>query len=245
MKQCRPERIPADKSLQKEVLGVIYDVYASWAKRFPLACKKGCSACCTQSVTVTSLEGAVILDFVMSRDRMKWLHEKLAGTTAGKGRPGITTNHFAGACLAGQEVDGEALGSWDFTPCIFLEDALCSIYEVRPFGCRSFASLVPCTAERIAEIDPIHLTVNTVFMQIIEHVDNDGGTWATLSDMLDSLAGNEAEPRTTHIQQALPLPGFLLDPHELGVVNNLLRQLYEKSGGKQIFGDLIDNFMPI
>jgi len=245
MKPHRQAHIAADMSSQKEVLGLIYAVYSRWAEPFPLACKKGCATCCTQSVTMTSMEGEAILDFVRSRSREKWLHEKLAGASSGKGGPGRTTNRFAEDCLAGRAVDEAALGNWDFTPCVFLEESLCSIYEVRPFGCRSFGSLVECTADRAAEIAPIHLAVNTVFTQIIEHIESDGGTWATMTDMLHSLAGNQTGSRRTQILQARPLPGFLLDPHEVRVVNHLLRQLYEESGGGRIFGDLIDNFMSI
>jgi len=246
MKLSRHAHIPAGMSSKKEVLILIYGVYSRWAERFPLACKKGCAACCTQSVTLTSLEGEAILGFLRSRGREKWLHEKLSGVTPGKGGPQITTNQFAEACLARQEIDGEVQGTWDFNPCIFLEDALCSVYEARPFGCRSFGSFVECTVDRAAEILPIHLAVNTVFTQIIEHIDSDGGTWATMRDMLHSLtASNRVIAGRTCLLQARPLPGFLLDDHELHVVNNLLRQLYQESGDNRTFGDLIDNFMTI
>jgi Fe-S-cluster containining protein len=245
MNKSRQLHIPAGISAKKELLGVMYSVYSRWAVRFPLVCKKGCAACCTQSVTMTSLEGAAILDFIKSRGREKWLHEKLARAAPGKSGPEITTNQFAEACLTRREVDEEAFGSWDFAPCIFLEETLCSIYEARPFGCRSFASLVPCTADTAAEVAPIYLAVNTVFSQIIEHTDSDGGTWAAMTDMLLNLAGRQTGSRATHILEARPLPGFLLDPHEIYVVKHLLQQLYNESGRKRTFGDLIDNFMPI
>ena len=246
MKLARQAHIPAGMSQKKEALALIYRVYSRWADRFPLACKKGCAACCTQSVTMTSLEGEAILDLARSRGREQWLHGKLIRTTPGNGRPYITTNQFAEACLARQAVDGELQGTWDFSPCIFLDDTLCSIYEARPFGCRSFGSFVECAADRAAEILPIHLAVNTVFTQIIEHIDSDGGTWAIMRDILQSLTGsNRADAGRTHLPLARPLPGFLLDDHEFQVVNNLLRQLYQESGGNLTFGDLIDNFMTI
>ena len=245
MKLHRQENIPSDMSAKKELLAVAYAVYSDWAERFPLACKKGCVACCTRSVSMTSLEGEAILDFIRSRGREKWLFDKLSKVTPGIGGPGITTNQFAEACLAGCEVDGAAFGNWDFAPCIFLAETFCSIYEVRPFGCRSFGSLVPCAPDSAAEIPPIHLTVSTIFTQIIEHIESDGGTWARMTEMLHSLAGKQTRSGRTHILQARPLPGFLLDPHEFHVVNHLLRQLYEESGGNRAYGDLIDNFMPI
>lgn len=246
MKLSWQAHIPAGMSAKKEALLLIYGVYSRWAERFPLACRKGCAACCTQSVTMTSLEGEAVLGFLRSRGREKWLHEKLSGVTPGNGGPQITTNQFAAACLAKQEIDGEDQGTFDFNPCIFLENSLCSVYEARPFGCRSFGSFVECIADRAAEILPIQLAVNTVFTQIIEHIDSDGGTWAKMGDMLHSLTGsNPVFAGRTRLLQARPLPGFLLDDHELHVVNSLLRQLYQESGEKQTFGDLIDNFMTI
>ena len=246
MNSCRQISVPAGVSAKKELLRVTYNVYSRWTERFPLACKKGCGVCCTRSVTMTSLEGEAILDFVRIWGRQKWLYGKLARMTSENGGSQITTNQFAEACLAGQEIDGEGFGSWDFRPCIFLEGNLCSIYDARPFSCRSFASFVECTADTAAEIAPIHLAVNTVFTQIIEHIASDGGTWGTMGEMLHCLARfNSRATRRTHLLKARLLPGFLLDDRELDVVNHLLQQLYQESGGNRTFGDLIDNFMPI
>ena len=246
MNLCRQISVPAGMSLKKEVLTVMYSIYSRWTDHFPLACKKGCGVCCTRSVTMTSLEGEAILDSAWSSGRQKWLYGKLARMTTGNCGPQITTNQFAEACLAGQEIDGKGFGSWDFRPCIFLEDNLCAIYDARPFSCRSFASFVECTADTAAEIAPIHLAVNTVFTQIIEHIASDGGTWGTMGEMLHCLARfNTRATRTTHLLRARPLPGFLLEDRELDVVNHLLQQLYEESGGNRTFGDLIDNVMPI
>jgi len=238
--------IPAEPVRKKELLHAVYGVYTSWVERFPLACRKGCNTCCTQSVHMTSLEGEIILDFLKGAGLDNWLLEKLASIAPGKGGQAVTMNQFAGACLKYQDIRGEPGGNWDFTPCFILEEGICSIYEARPFGCRSFGSFVECNADRAAEILPIQLAVNTVFTQIIEHIDSDGGTWAKIGDMLHSLTGsNRVFAGRTCLLQARPLPGFLLDDHELHVVNSLLRQLYQESGEKQTFGDLIDNFMSI
>ena len=230
---------------KKELLHAIYGVYSSWVERFPLACQKGCAACCTQSVTMTSLEGGEILDFIKIKGRKEWLIEKLAHVTSKKSNAIITTNQFAEACLKHEEVDIDNLGSWDFTPCIFLEDNICLIYEVRPFGCRSFGSLVQCATDRGAEIAPIHLAVNTVFTQAIEQISSDGGNWSTMVDILKSMVGDEGLNGNTHLLSAQPVPGFLLEPNEVQVVKVLLKQLYDQSSEMGICGDLIDNFMPI
>ena len=237
-------RVPANMEYKKELLHTIYGVYADWIERFPLACQKGCAACCTQSVTMTSLEGGEILDFIKIEGREQWLIEKLAQVTSKKTNAAITTNQFAEACLRREEVDSDTLGSWDFTPCIFLEENICLIYEVRPFGCRSFGSFVQCSG-RSAEIAPIHLTVNTVFTQVIEQISSDGGYWSTMADILKSLVNNETLNGNVHLLSAQPVPGFLLEPNEVQVAKVLLKQLYDHSSEMGICGDLIDNFMPI
>jgi Fe-S-cluster containining protein len=230
---------------KKEMLHAIYGVYLSWAERFPFACQKGCAACCTQSVTMTSLEGEVILDFINAEGRKEWLLAKLTQTTPGKSKANITTNQFAAACINHREIDEDALGGWDFTPCVFLEDNNCSIYAVRPFGCRSFGSLEKCEAGRAAEMPPIYLTVNTVLTQIIEHVSSSDGCWSTMADILQSLVNCETRVGKINLLQAQPMPGFLLEPHEMQVVKVLLQELCGQFSGKTIFGDLIDNFIPI
>lgn len=235
----------AGKDHKKELLHAVYDVYSRWVERFPLVCQKGCADCCTQSVTMTSLEGEMILDFVKRRHREKWLIAKLAQAYPGNNRTTVTTNQFAGACLNQQEVDEDTLGSWDFTPCVFLEHAICSIYEVRPFGCRSFGSVVRCAADRSAEMPPIHLAVNTALTQVIEHIDSDGGYWANMTDILHGLAVNNSGEGKMHLLPARPVPGFLLEPREMHVVKVLLQQLRKQFSEKGIFGDLIDNFLTI
>lgn len=83
-----------------------------------IACKKGCSACCTQRVTVSQTEADAIAYKI--------------GTTAVQLRPGyvLPDIHNFG-------VD---------TPCTFLVEHSCSIYEYRPFACRNQVNL---------DIDPL------------------------------------------------------------------------------------------
>ena len=237
-------RVPAGIDHKEELLKTIYAVYSQWVERFPLACQKGCASCCTQSVTMTSLEGKMILDFLKVGGRDKGLLELLAQRTTGK-KGALTTNQYARACLEHQEILEDALGGWNFAPCVFLREGVCSIYEVRPFGCRSFGSFVQCSDKTGAEMAPIHLTVNTVFSQIIEHISSDGGSWGNMADILENLLENEAPETTGKLLPAQPIPGFLLGSHEVKLIHILLKQLCEQSAEKQTLGDLIDNFMPI
>ena len=235
---------PKEMDHKKELLHTVYEVYSSWVDRFPLECQKGCASCCTQSVTMTSLEGGEILAFIKRKGAEKWFGEKLDQAASGKHKSAITTNQYARACLEKQEVSEDIQGNWNFSPCVFLEKNICSIYEVRPFGCRSFGSLVRCSDNNGARVTPIHLTVNTVFTQIIEHLSSDGGYWGNMTEILEYLA----EDRTSASEKILParpIPGFLLDPREIKTVHVLLKQLCKQSAEKRTFGDLIDKFMSI
>ena len=71
--------------------------------------------------------------------------------------------------------------------CPMLEGRTCSIYAVRPFGCRVLVSTSRCDQNGFAQMDEWILTVNQVFMQYIEHIDRDG--WSgNMVDVLNALA---------------------------------------------------------
>jgi len=226
-------------------LQAIYRIYGEWVERLPLVCRKGCAACCTGSVTMTTLEGGMILDFVERKGWQQWLAAKLAGAKPGNSMAAMTTNEFAEACLNQREIDEATLGCWDLASCVFLEDDSCPIYEVRPFGCRSFGSLVTCAAGTAAEMAPIHLALNTVFTQIIEHLSSDGANWSTMVNILHSLVESAILDPAVHLLPARPVPGFLLEPREVKVLRPMLEKLSKDSSAPGMFGDLIDNFLPI
>jgi Fe-S-cluster containining protein len=228
---------------KKQLLHTLYTVYAEWIDNFPLECSRGCSACCTQSVTMSSLEGREILGFAERNNREKWLREKLARFALTQGMPAPTMNQFARACLDQREISEDSSDAWNFTPCVFLEEDICTIYEVRPFGCRSFGSLVRCADAETAQMSPIHLAVNTVFTQIVEHLSSDSGYWAPMGDILTNLLEEKEHSNSGNLLTAQPIPGFLLAPYEARVVLDLLRRLNRLSAGKRTFSDLIDNFM--
>ena len=230
---------------RKELLHTIYEIYAGWIERGPLVCRKGCADCCTRSVSLSSLEGLVIADFIKKNNRDVWLRAKLASTVPGKGSGAPTMNQFAAACLRQQEMDADLDSGWDFTPCVFLENNCCTIYGVRPFGCRSFGSLVRCAETGTAEMAPIHLAVNTVFTQIIEQLSSGWGYWGNMADIMTGLSGAEYGREAGNLEPAQPVPGFLLAPQEKKVVHDLLRQLQRRSAAETVFGDLIDNCMPM
>ena len=48
------------------VLNKIYGLYNDVVKNLDVACKKSCAACCTPNVTMTTLEGYLIADHMIS-----------------------------------------------------------------------------------------------------------------------------------------------------------------------------------
>jgi Fe-S-cluster containining protein len=194
---------------------------------------------------MSTLEGELILDFIRENNRKNWLTEQLAKRSTENRGKYFTVNQHAKFCLEHSEDVEDVPGSWNFTPCLFLHDDVCTIYDVRPFGCRSFISFEKCSGGSGAEVAPIHLAVNTVFTQINEHLCSDGGLWGNMANILLHLITDDLSGAAESLQPAQPIPGFLLEQREIKVIHDLLRQLYEQSAEKQTFGDLIDNFLSI
>jgi len=217
----------------------IYLHHDRWLATLRLACGPGCASCCTQSVTMTSLEGARLLDFLRRAGRENEL-AALPWTEGAAGKVPLTTNGFAAACLRGEEPEeAEAAAQWDFTPCPFLRGQRCSVYPARPFACRAFVSQQNCAATGSAQVAPQTVTVNTVFLQLVEHL-GQGGQWGKMAAVLAWLRRESqgtaelgAENMTdtpkmelgASLRVAEPLPGLLIPPGEEMAVNAILGPL--------------------
>ena len=229
-----------NSALKTKLLNTIYPVYESFVDSSSFACRKGCSSCCTQSVTLTALEGTIILEYVHQRntDALIRLAGKLAG--ASPSTPSCTTNQFARACLEGKETANEP-GTWSFAPCIFLSDRSCSIYPVRPFGCRSFVSTICCDKKGTAQLPTEFISLNSAVMQIIEHIDQ-GNIWGNMIDVLRFLLESRSVPKkgasltSSGMLLSQPSPGLLLPPEDEKYVSVFLTILYDKKVEDKSFG---------
>jgi len=213
---------------QQLLLATLYDAFAQWASAFAFACRKGCATCCTRSVTMTSLEGDGIMAFLDETGRRSELAAPAFQPSANR-MARCTTNAFVAAHLAGESV--EEAESWDLRPCPFLRDESCSIYPVRPFGCRLFASQDPCAASGVAEMPPGYFAGATVLLQYIEHLDN-GGRWGTMVELLAGLNTGQAE---NYGEPTAPIPGFLIAPDEHALIEPLLHDLLAREVNGQTF----------
>ncbi len=173
-----------------ERLKKIYSLYDEAIDHMEGVCQKECSSCCTCNVTLTSLEADFLID-ALTRQEKKALQDRINHYFPEKRYiPKITTNRFARLCMEDKEIPEEENDpSWG--KCPLLENDLCSVYEVRPFGCRALMSQVYCSEKGYAQVPPIVLTLNNLFLQAIEHVDENGFS-GNLSDLLTLvLSDNE------------------------------------------------------
>lgn len=230
------KNLPQD--IKEELLNKLYALHAEWLANMPLACGKGCSACCTQSVTMTSLEGQQIATYLQQEDRLAELDDILAERTIESPPPPLTTNEFAEYCLKGIEPEEPVHEEWDFTPCPFLDNNCCTIYPARPFGCRAFVSTVNCAQTGSAEIAPLTLTINTTFTQVVEHL-GQGGKWGKMLDILTcyrtNRGGAEKVAPAPPLRDAKPMPGLIVCEEEQKPVTATLGRFMAKSvRGQQI-----------
>ncbi|MFH1019989.1 MAG: YkgJ family cysteine cluster protein [Pseudomonadota bacterium] len=228
------------RPIQHLLLATLHDAFAEWAATFAFACRQGCATCCTRSVTMTCLEGDGIMAFLAEENRLAELNGPAFPPTASRmGRTvQCTTNTFVAAHLRGESV--EEAESWDLRPCPFLKEESCTIYPVRPFGCRLFASLDPCAASGVAEMPPGYLAGATALLQCIEHLDN-GGRWGTMVELLTGLNTGQIE---SHGEPTAPLPGFLIAPDERTLVEPLLDGLLARKVSGKNFADWLQGSRP-
>jgi Fe-S-cluster containining protein len=235
--------------MKEEVLLRIYDAFEKWVDE-DLACKKGCATCCTQNVMITAVEGELIHRFIREQGKQEWFASKFQKKAKTR-RPEITTNGFAASCLDGKDIEPDSYGSSE--PCPFLEQECCTIYEVRPFSCRCFASTVVCKPGTPALIGETYLSASTAVMQIVEHL-GQGEFLGNMLDVLlalcdlpenrkyfDILPASMPDQGLANVVKALPLPGFLLLEQEMEQINPLLEAIFISKVRDKSIEDILNN----
>ncbi len=221
--------------MKAKILHTIYRIFADWSSDLNTVCSRGCSPCCTQNVTITAIEGVEILRFVVAESLAPWLAARLKQSRTHQPAK-MTTNDFARACLEGQDADPASVSNP--SPCPFLENALCRIYPVRPFGCRVFVSTQHCSAVQPALVPDHYFEAATAVTQLVEHL-GQREYWGNLLDVLPALLDiGEFREIADHLDQSLivkarlrtltagPLPGFLLSEESRGHVSPLLHTIF-------------------
>jgi Fe-S-cluster containining protein len=207
-----------------KALDQLYALYDQFTDGRDIACKQFCADCCTCNVTLTSLEAARIMAGLDDGKKLNLL-EKLGKTLANpRFIPKITLNRLADICMQGGDPPDEEIDpAWGTCP--LLMDKACTIYAVRPFGCRCMTSFRKCSKTGAADMDDFTLTVNHVFLQIIESLGKNG-YFGNLSDMLaQTLAKEAAEPHSTRLIRNSPLSALLIPPEHWEKIQPILSAL--------------------
>jgi hypothetical protein len=212
-------------------LDQIYDIYDRFIAGQRLACKKGCARCCTTSVTLTTIEGYKIIEQLISEKDTEWTDKIRPATDLTHFRPQITTNQLAHLCAQGIEPPEETQP--ERQPCPLLSRNRCPLYRVRPFGCRCLVSRHDCGQHGYADIDDYVLSVNTVLLQTIEHLDADGCS-GNMLDVLMVMAGQEnrraykkgkLDCLSTKLIQNQPLKILMIPPEHRTRMEPILQSL--------------------
>ena len=167
----------------------IFAVYDRFCATLDVACKKYCAHCCTANVTLTTLEGYKIVDHLIATGKLDVIDrlKHMAATT--RYQPQISTNRLAELYAAEAKVPEEEMAA-EWEECSLLTKNVCAIYDLRPFGCRCFVSRKNCAETGYADIDEFTASVNTMFLQTIEHLDADGCS-GNLIDVLQVMVSED------------------------------------------------------
>jgi len=230
--------------MKDQILKTIYTIFSNWSSDKIKACHKGCAVCCTQNVTITALEGEIILRHILKMNMEQWFADRLQKNRMHR-RPAMTTNDFARACLQKRDVNFEDLSPQ--ASCPFLKANICQIYPARPFGCRMMISETTCTAGRSALVTDHYFSATTAVTQIVEHL-GQKEYWGNMLDVLPALCDiSEFKEIANHLSTTMimqarmqtltakPLPGFLFTEEEEIIVSPLLKQIFNTEiEGKRI-----------
>ena len=240
---------------KKTIVRRIYKLYDEWASsRYAFYCRKGCASCCTQDVTVTAIEGEIIIEYIKTNKTCAVASVLKNSKPAAIQKPRQTTNAFARNCFAGINTPEQDNNNAIKVPCGFLlEDNACNIYPARPFGCRCFASQDDCRKYGKAHQPEELVAINTVTMQIIEHL-GQKKPWGNLYDMLlflwtmhkdkkDSfLCSDEAMCLSkSRLSKAEPIPGFLVLPSEQPAVEGYLNFIFQEKINNYTLEEILNN----
>ena len=211
-----------------DLLAEIYQLHEQYTREQETACRPGCAVCCTCNVTMTSLEYAFMVRG-MDAGEQKSLRESIMQNRSEKRfQPVYTINKMATLCLEGKDLPEEENDpAWGRCP--LLREEMCTVYETRPLGCRMLLSEIRCRQMGYARMSPFIVTLNNLFMQVVEHLDA-RGTSGNLTDMIlwqTDPQGKDAgmAVRPFHILNNVRAPVFMVPPEHQERVRPLMVQL--------------------
>ena len=219
-----------DSDTRNTLLRQIYAIYDVFAGDLAVACHKGCAACCTRNVTMTSLEGGLMICH-LAESNPHWRTALLETVERPRFHPQVTINQLAQLCAMDEEIPEETIDPRS-GPCPLLADDSCPVYDVRPLGCRAMVSKTLCPENGAAEMPDFVLTVNNVFLQYIEAIDHQGIS-GNLIDMLLHLSSDPSDfvdirnlrHRPSHLLPNHPIPVLMIPPEHRQRMQPLLEAI--------------------
>lgn len=148
-----------------------------------VSCQMGCAACCRMLVPLSAPEAFALREYLeqLPLDRRTYLFNRLSDTKDRLSQAGLwdQLNDVAEASrtVPDEELDPINRAYYALrTPCPYLENELCSIYEARPAACREL--LVTSPAELCQDMAQNPVTPLPVSMRISSIL---GLVWGTLT----------------------------------------------------------------
>lgn len=210
----------------------VYTLFDQFASGLDTACRKGCALCCTTNVTMTTLEGEAILDHWSTLGQAPPV--ALLQQTARRPRfqPVLTINHLAALCAAGQAFPEEAADP-HAGPCPLLLNDACSVYAVRPLGCRVMLSLTDCAQTGAADMPDVALAASNLFAQFVEGLDAAGLSgnltdvllWLCNRNHINAAAGHQKAVTPAALSANRPIPLLMVPPEYRRRLQPLLQAL--------------------
>ena len=220
---------------QKVILTRMYQIFDSISENMENACKLYCSLCCTRNVTMTTLEGLAIADYLAANGRTVLFEKIRTAINENRFQPEITTNKLAELCLEGKDTpDNDNDQHWG--KCPLLEENACTVYPGRPFCCRGFFSKKNCNESGLADVDPFIITMNHFFFQYIEHIDADG-CFGNLTDILfimesdeylTAYKSNRLQQMNTGLVSNRPVKHLMVPPEHRLRIDSLLARIAQE-----------------
>jgi hypothetical protein len=224
---------------KKESLRRLQNLYALYDHHFSgleSACRKGCALCCTANVTMTTLEGLAIMHHWLAHGQAPPLSLLRKAARHARFQPALTINHLAALCADDRDIPDESADP-HAGPCPLLSDDVCTVYAVRPFGCRAMVSLTNCAHTGVADMPDFVLAANTLFAQFVEALDRRGRSgnltdillWLSVPAHLDAYENRRQVPPSGGLAANRPIPVLMIPPEYRQRIQPLLRALQQGS----------------
>ncbi len=188
------------------ILSILYTFFDEFITGFEFVCKPGCNICCTVDIVCTTLEIQFLAKHLKIPKKLPTRYY----------RPSISINKSAQLYI-NKKIPPPENSDRSLIACPLLDKhGLCSIYPYRPFACRAMMSRTICQKDREADIHPFLVYVSLTFMQLIEHLDNEGHS----ANMWDFLTNN-----SKYFIKNQPFPGIIAPIEYRARIKSMIRRI--------------------